>query len=49
MMHSCLFSIRALFGTDTTRNACHGSDSEASAARELNLVFEQICPVDQTT
>jgi len=23
-------SIRALFGTDGTRNACHGSDSEAS-------------------
>jgi len=23
-------SLRALFGTDGTRNACHGSDSEAS-------------------
>lgn len=32
-------SIRALFGTDGTRNACHGSDSPASAARELGIFF----------
>jgi len=32
-------SIRALFGTDGTRNATHGSDSSASAARELDLFF----------
>lgn len=32
-------SMRALFGTDGTRNACHGSDSSASAARELELFF----------
>lgn len=32
-------SIRALFGTDATKNAVHGSDSSVSAARELNYVF----------
>ncbi len=32
-------SIRALYGTDQTRNACHGSDSSQSAARELALFF----------
>jgi len=32
-------SLRARFGTDTTRNACHGSDSAESAARELNFFF----------
>merc|ERR1711971_535728 len=32
-------SIRALFGTDGTRNAAHGSDSSLSAARELDLFF----------
>ena len=32
-------SIRALFGTDGTRNAVHGSDSPASAARELEFFF----------
>jgi len=35
---SCL---RAQFGTDGTRNACHGSDSPASADRELGFFFEQ--------
>ncbi|CAH2220402.1 nucleoside diphosphate kinase 7 isoform X2 [Pelobates cultripes] len=32
-------SIRARFGTDGTRNAAHGSDSIASAARELEFFF----------
>mmetsp|Transcript_59306 Transcript_59306/g.95912 ORF Transcript_59306/g.95912 Transcript_59306/m.95912 type:complete len:375 (-) Transcript_59306:407-1531(-) len=33
--------LRALFGTDGTRNACHGSDSPASSDRELNFYFNQ--------
>jgi nucleoside-diphosphate kinase len=33
--------LRAQFGTDGTRNACHGSDSTASAERELNFFFNQ--------
>jgi len=32
-------SIRALFGTDGTKNACHGSDSLESAARECEFFF----------
>lgn len=32
-------SIRAQHGTDATRNACHGSDSEQSAKREANFFF----------
>ncbi|TPX76673.1 nucleoside-diphosphate kinase [Chytriomyces confervae] len=32
-------SIRALFGTDGSLNAVHGSDSTTSADREINLVF----------
>ncbi|KAI8472949.1 MAG: nucleoside diphosphate kinase [Monoraphidium minutum] len=32
-------SIRAAFGTDKTRNAAHGSDSPAAAARELAFFF----------
>jgi len=32
-------SIRALYGTDGTRNAVHGSDSTASAAKELSFFF----------
>lgn len=32
-------SLRAQFGTDKTRNACHGSDSETSAARETAFFF----------
>lgn len=32
-------SIRAKFGTDSTRNACHGSDSVDSATREIALFF----------
>ncbi|XP_063728461.1 nucleoside diphosphate kinase 7-like [Symsagittifera roscoffensis] len=32
-------SIRARFGTDQTKNACHGSDSPESARRELEFFF----------
>lgn len=32
-------SIRALYGTNGQKNACHGSDSLSSANRELNLMF----------
>jgi len=32
-------SIRALYGTNDTKNAVHGSDSVKSANRELNLLF----------
>lgn len=32
-------SIRAQFGTDKTRNACHGSDSLESAKREADFFF----------
>jgi nucleoside-diphosphate kinase len=32
-------SIRAQFGTDKTRNACHGSDSVESAKREAEFFF----------
>lgn len=37
-------SIRAKFGTDGSRNAAHGSDSPASAQREIRFFFpEAIC------
>ena len=32
-------SLRALFGSDGTKNAVHGSDSAQSAARELEFFF----------
>ena len=32
-------SIRALFGTDSQKNAVHGSDSHASAEREIRFFF----------
>ena len=32
-------SLRALYGEDGTKNACHGSDSPQSVDRELNLIF----------
>ncbi|KAI9102595.1 nucleoside-diphosphate kinase, partial [Phlyctochytrium arcticum] len=32
-------SIRALFGTDGSKNAVHGSDSPQSAQREIKVVF----------
>ena len=35
-------SLRALFGTDGTRNATHGSDSTTSAARELEFFFPKL-------
>ncbi|EDW00295.1 nucleoside diphosphate kinase 6 [Drosophila grimshawi] len=34
-------SIRALYGLSDTRNACHGSDSEASAMREIGILFPE--------
>lgn len=37
-------SIRARFGTDNTRNACHGSDSLESAARECEFFFSTTGP-----
>lgn len=33
-------SLRALHGTDGTKNAVHGSDSFASALREVNFCFK---------
>lgn len=33
-------SLRARFGTDNTRNACHGSDSDKSANREIDFFFK---------
>lgn len=35
----CPNSIRAQFGTNATRDACHGSDSVESAEREVRLFF----------
>ena len=32
-------SLRALYGTDGTQNATHGSDSPQSAAREIEFHF----------
>ncbi|XP_071949761.1 nucleoside diphosphate kinase homolog 7-like isoform X2 [Antedon mediterranea] len=34
-------SIRAMFGTDNTQNACHGSDSPASGERETDFFFSK--------
>ena len=34
-------SLRAMYGSDNTRNAAHGSDSPASAAREIRLMFQK--------
>lgn len=41
-------SLRAQFGTDGTRNACHGSDAPASADRELNFFFGKDSPMKTT-
>lgn len=41
-------SIRACFGTDNTRNACHGSDSVQSADREINFFFGPIARMPNT-
>lgn len=35
-------SIRAIYGTDGTHNAVHGSDSEASAFREILFFFPEL-------
>jgi hypothetical protein len=35
-------SLRALYGHDGTQNACHGSDSPASAAREIKFFFPHL-------
>ena len=40
-----LCSLRALYGTDGTQNATHGSDSPASAAREIRFFFPQLSQV----
>ncbi|ORZ35331.1 nucleoside diphosphate kinase [Catenaria anguillulae PL171] len=32
-------TLRALYGTDGSKNALHGSDSPANAAREITLIF----------
>jgi adenylate kinase len=37
-------SLRARFGVDGTRNATHGSDSVASATRELRFYFPALVP-----
>ena len=42
-------SIRAQFGTDGTRNACHGSDSPASASRELDFFFGTGSPMSTSS
>lgn len=34
-------TLRKLYGTDSRRNLIHGSDSERSARREINLLFEK--------
>ncbi|KAK9843183.1 hypothetical protein WJX74_008269 [Apatococcus lobatus] len=36
--------LRALYGTDGTQNATHGSDSAASAAREIGFFFPELQP-----
>lgn len=36
-----VYSIRALFGTDGSQNATHGSDSQDSAEREIALIFDE--------
>ena len=33
------WSLRARYGTDGTQNACHGSDSPESSAREVDFMF----------
>eukprot|EP01138_Halocafeteria_seosinensis_P007411 gb/GECG01007576.1/.p1 GENE.gb/GECG01007576.1/~~gb/GECG01007576.1/.p1 ORF type:complete len:1604 (+),score=244.01 gb/GECG01007576.1/:1-4812(+) len=35
------WSLRSLFGTDSTQNAVHGSDSAFSAAREIHYFFPE--------
>lgn len=40
--------MRALFGTDGTQNATHGSDSPASAEREIKFFFGD-APLEAST
>ena len=37
-----------MFGTDGSKNAVHGSDSDASAERELGLIFPELVPKTAT-
>jgi nucleoside diphosphate kinase len=39
-------SLRALYGTDGTRNATHGSDSAGSAAREARFFFPRVAAAE---
>ncbi|KAJ3238717.1 Thioredoxin domain-containing protein 3 [Chytriomyces hyalinus] len=40
------YSLRAMFGTDGSLNAVHGSDSPTSASREIHVVFgDEVSPV----
>ncbi|EPZ33724.1 nucleoside diphosphate kinase [Rozella allomycis CSF55] len=42
-------SLRGMFGTDTVRNAIHGSKSEEAAKREVKFFFpEDISPIQRT-
>ena len=41
-------SLRALYGTDGTRNATHGSDSPISAAREIKFFFPRLSTTQPT-
>lgn len=41
-------SLRALYGQEGVRNACHGSDSTASAKRELDFFFGENSPLRTT-
>jgi len=41
-------SLRAKFGTDGRRNACHGSDSPDSFAREAGLIFPTLFKTEST-
>jgi len=40
-------SLRGMFGTDGTHNACHGSDSPQSADRELGFFFGKRAAIDK--
>ncbi len=39
-----IFRIRALFGTNKTKNACHGSDSIENAQTEIQFFFPDVQP-----
>lgn len=42
-------SVRAQYGTNVTRNACHGSDSPKAAEREVELCFGRKTPIGRRT